>query len=57
MDLNRNIYQALNTTKEKYKNVLPKDFKEGAFIEDVLYIFYEYKITLKHTPKNYKFGI
>ena len=57
MDLNRNIYQALNTTKEKYKNVLPKDFKEGAFIEDVLYIFYEHKITIKHTPKNYKFGI
>lgn len=54
MDLNRNIYQALNTTKEKYKNVLPKDFKEGAFIEDVLYIFYEHKITLKHTQKNYK---
>lgn len=57
MDLNRNIYQALNTTKEKYKNVLPKDFKEGAFIEDVLYIFYEHKITLKYTPKNYRFGI
>lgn len=57
MDLNRNIYQALNTTKEKYKNVLPKDFKEGAFVEDVLYIFYEHKITIKYTAKNYRFGI
>lgn len=43
MDLNRNIYQALNQIKDKHKNVLPKDFKEGAFIEDVLYIFYEHK--------------
>lgn len=57
MELNAQIYKALNQIKDKYKNITSKDFKEGVFIEDVLYIFYEHKITIKYTPKNYRFGI
>lgn len=57
MELNTQIYKALNQVKEKYKNVTSKEFKESEFIEDVLHTFYECKITLKYTPKNYKFGI
>ena len=57
MELNTQIYKALNQVKEKYKNVTSKEFKESEFIEDVLHIFYEHKITLKYTPKNYKFGV
>lgn len=57
MELNTQIYKALNVIKNIYKNVTSKEFKENLFIEDVLHTFYECKITLKYTPKNYKFGI
>lgn len=57
MELNTQIYKALNVIENIYKNVTSKEFKETLFIEDVFHVFYEHKITLKHTPKNYKFEV
>jgi hypothetical protein len=57
MELNTQIYKALNVIEYIYKNVTSKEFKETLFIEDVLHVFYEHKITLKHTPKNFKFEV
>ena len=57
MELNTQIYKALNVIENIYKNVTSKEFKETLFIEDDFHVFYEHKITLKHTPKNYKFEV